>query len=174
MTTQSMRHFIAVAMVWLLAVGQTLACTSFIVSGRVTKSGRPMIFKNRDTGNLDNCMVAMQGERYRFMGVAAAKDTADSLEICSASKRQLVNARLRAVCGEDLTKYDKKLANSVQRIVKRGKIRNGNEYEKVRTYIDSIEGEPEHEALLQDLYRMTGDFESAVGDDPSLIGEEWR
>ena len=100
--------------------------------------------------------------------------TADSLEICSASKRQLVNARLRAVCGEDLTKYDKKLANSVQRIVKRGKIRNGNEYEKVRTYIDSIEGEPEHEALLQELYRMTGDFESAVGDDPSLIGEEWR
>ena len=100
--------------------------------------------------------------------------TADSLEICSASKRQLVNARLRAVCGEDLTKYDKKLANSVQRIVKRGKIRNGNEYEKVRTYIDSIEGGPEHEALLQELYRMTGDFESAVGDDPSLIGEEWR
>ena len=100
--------------------------------------------------------------------------TADSLEICSASKRQLVNARLRAVCGEDLTKYDKKLANSVQRIVKRGKIRNGNEYEKVRTYIDSIEGEPEHEALLQELYRMTGDFESAVGDDPSLIGEEWK
>ena len=100
--------------------------------------------------------------------------TADSLEICSASKRQQINARLRAVCGEDLTKYDKKLANSVQRIVKRGKIRNGNEYEKVRTYIDCIEGEPEHEALLQDLYRMTGDFESAVGDDPSLIGEEWR
>lgn len=100
--------------------------------------------------------------------------TADSLEICSASKRQLVNARLRAACGEDLTKYDKKLANCVQRIVKRGKIRNGNEYEKVRTYIDSIEGEPEHEALLQDLYRMTGDFETAVGDDPSLIGEEWK
>jgi hypothetical protein len=100
--------------------------------------------------------------------------TADSLEIGSVSKRQQINARLRAVCGEDLTKYDKKLANSVQHIVKRGKIRNGDEYEKVRTYIDSIEGEPEHEALLQDLYRMTGDFESAVGDDPSLIGEEWK
>ena len=100
--------------------------------------------------------------------------TADSLEICSASKRQLVNARLRAVCGEDLTKYDKKLANSVQRIVKRGKIRNGNEYEKVRTYIDSIEGGPEHEAVLQELYQLADEFEMAVGDDPSLIGEEWR
>ena len=100
--------------------------------------------------------------------------TADSLEICSASEREPVNARLRAVCGEDLTKYDKKLANSVQRIVKRGKIRNGDEYEKVRTYIDSIEGEPEHETLLQDLYRLVDDFETAVGDDPSLIGEEWK
>lgn len=100
--------------------------------------------------------------------------TADSLEICSASKRQQINARLRAACGEDLTKYDKKLANSVQRIVKRGKIRNGDEYEKVRTYIDSIEGEPEHEALLQDLYRLVDDFETAVGEDPSLIGEEWK
>ena len=100
--------------------------------------------------------------------------TADTLEKYIGSERQPINARLRAVCGEDLTKYDKRLANSVQRIVKRGKIRNGDEYEKVRTYIDSIEGEPEHEALLQDLYRMTGDFESAVGDDPSLIGEEWK
>ena len=99
---------------------------------------------------------------------------ADIMELYSVPEREPVNARLRAVCGEDLTKYDKKLANSVQRIVKRGKIRNGDEYEKVRTYIDSIEGEPEHEALLQDLYRMTGDFESAVGDDPSLIGEEWK
>ena len=99
---------------------------------------------------------------------------ADIMELYSAPEREPVNARLRAVCGEDLTKYDKKLANSVQRIVKRGKIRNGNEYEKVRTYIDSIEGEPEHEALLQELYRMTGDFEMAVGDDPSLIGEEWK
>ena len=104
--------------------------------------------------------------------------TADTLEKYVGSERQPINARLRAVCGEDLTKYDKRLANSVQRIVKRGKIRNDSEYEKVRTYIGCIECEPEpspeHEELLQDLYRLVGDFESAVGDDPSLIGEEWK
>ena len=103
---------------------------------------------------------------------------ADIMELYSVSEREPVNARLRAVCGEDLTKYDKRLANSVQRIVKRGKIRNDSEYEKVRTYIGCIECEPEpspeHEELLQDLYRMTGDFELAVGDNPSLIGEEWK
>ena len=100
--------------------------------------------------------------------------TADTLEKYVGSERQPINARLRAVCGEDLTKYDKRLANSVQRIVKRGKIRNGNEYEKVRTYIDSLEGEPEHETLLQELYQLADEFEMAVGDDPSLIGEEWK
>ena len=104
--------------------------------------------------------------------------SADMIELYSAPEREPVNARLRAVCGEDLTKYDKKLANSVQRIVKRGKIRNDSEYEKVRTYIGCIECEPEpspeHEELLQDLYRLVDEFEMAVGDDPSLIGEEWR
>lgn len=104
--------------------------------------------------------------------------TADTLEKYVGSERQPINARLCAVCGEDLTKYDKRLANSVQRIVKRGKIRNDSEYEKVRTYIGCIECEPEpgpeHEELQQDLYRLVGDFEIAVGDDPSLVGEEWK
>ena len=39
--------------------------------------------------------------------------SADMIELYSASEREPVNARLRAACGEDLTKYDKKLANSV-------------------------------------------------------------
>ena len=99
---------------------------------------------------------------------------ADIMELYSAPEREPVNTRLRAVCGEDLTKYDKKLSNNVQRIVKRGKIRNGDEYEKVRTYIDSIEGCSEHDVLLQELYQLTDEFEMAVGDDPSLIGEEWK
>ena len=99
---------------------------------------------------------------------------ADIMELYSAPEREPVNTRLRAVCGEDLTKYDKKLANSVQRIVKRGKIRNDSEYEKVRTYIDSIEGCSEHDVLLPELYQLADEFESAVGDDPSLIGEEWK
>lgn len=50
------------------------ACTSFIVSGRVTKDGRPMIFKNRDTGEQNNVVVVMQGELYRYMGIAAYWD----------------------------------------------------------------------------------------------------
>lgn len=54
--------------------GKALACTSFIISGKVTKDGRPMIFKNRDTGDPNNVVVVVQGERYRYMGIAAFWD----------------------------------------------------------------------------------------------------
>ena len=56
------------------ASGRTLACTSFIVSGKATKDGRPLIFKNRDTGDANNVVVDVQGELYRYMGIAASWD----------------------------------------------------------------------------------------------------
>ena len=57
-------------------VSRTMACTSFIISGKATKDGRPMIFKNRDTGDMNNVVVMMQGERFRFVGIAASWDKA--------------------------------------------------------------------------------------------------
>ena len=52
------------------------ACTSVIVSGRVTKDGRPLIYKNRDTKSLSNMTIVVQGPRYRYLGLVNAKDTA--------------------------------------------------------------------------------------------------
>lgn len=52
------------------------ACTSVIVSGRVTKDGRPMIFKHRDAGKLHNLVIVVQGQRYRYLGLVNAEDTA--------------------------------------------------------------------------------------------------
>ena len=52
------------------------ACTSFIISGKATKDGRPMIFKNRDTGDMNNVAVVVQGERFRFTGIVASWDKA--------------------------------------------------------------------------------------------------
>ena len=42
------------------------ACTSVIVSGRITKDGRPMLFKNRDTSNQNNVAVLVKGSIYRL------------------------------------------------------------------------------------------------------------
>ena len=60
-----------------LLVGAThsKACTSIIVSGKVTPDGRPYIFKNRDTHDLDNLAIQIQGSHYRFIGIVAAKDS---------------------------------------------------------------------------------------------------
>lgn len=52
------------------------ACTSVIVSGRVTKDGRPLIFKNRDTSALHNVSIVFQGQKYRYIGLVNAEDTA--------------------------------------------------------------------------------------------------
>ena len=51
------------------------ACTSIIVSGKVNPDGRPYIFKNRDTHDLDNLAIQIQGPRYRFIAIVATKDT---------------------------------------------------------------------------------------------------
>lgn len=50
------------------------ACTSFIVSGRVTPDGRPLALKNRDTPNLNNHVMIKQGERYKFIAVVSDDD----------------------------------------------------------------------------------------------------
>ena len=59
----------------LLAVYSASACTSFIVSGKATPDGRPLMFKNRDTGNLNNLAALVKGERYTYIGIFAANDT---------------------------------------------------------------------------------------------------
>ena len=59
----------------LLIVHPLLACTSVIVSGRVTKDGRPLIYKNRDTKTLSNMTIVVQGPRYRYLGLVNAEDT---------------------------------------------------------------------------------------------------
>lgn len=45
------------------------ACTSFIISGNATPSGKPMMFKHRDTGELNNRIAHFQGDKYAFMGL---------------------------------------------------------------------------------------------------------
>ena len=65
--------FLPVVLLFVFAC-KTVACTSFIVSGKATKDGRPMIFKNRDTGEVNNVVVVEQGDLYRYMGITAFSD----------------------------------------------------------------------------------------------------
>lgn len=55
----------------LLGAGMEImhACTSAIISGKVTPDGRPIMWKNRDTSDLLNCVRYMKGEKYNFIAI---------------------------------------------------------------------------------------------------------
>ena len=66
---------LVVLAVMMTEVQPLLACTSVIVSGRVTKDGRPTIFKHRDSGKVHNMMLVVQGKKYHYLGLVNAGDT---------------------------------------------------------------------------------------------------
>ena len=43
------------------------ACSSAVISGKVTPDGRPLLWKNRETGYLKNHMAYVKGEKYDFI-----------------------------------------------------------------------------------------------------------
>lgn len=47
----------------------SIACTSAIISGRVTSDGRPILWKNRDTDAAQNLIKYFYGGKYTFIGV---------------------------------------------------------------------------------------------------------
>lgn len=53
----------------LLFSDSLMACTSAVISGKVTPDGRPLLWKNRDTDFQQNCVKYFQGERYPFIAI---------------------------------------------------------------------------------------------------------
>ncbi len=55
--------------------GDMFSCTSFIISGKYTADGRPILYKNRDTGTLDNAVVFFTDGRYPYIGLVDSKNS---------------------------------------------------------------------------------------------------
>jgi len=51
---------------------ETTACTTFIISGKYTPDGRPILYKHRDTGTLDNALVFFTDGKYPYIGLVDA------------------------------------------------------------------------------------------------------
>lgn len=71
----------ALILLLLLMGGLTsMACTSAIISGSKTKSGRPLLWKHRDTGCLDNRVELIKGHDgcYEFVALFDATDPSDT------------------------------------------------------------------------------------------------
>lgn len=61
----------------LLTVSGEIAdgCTTFIISGKYTPDGRPVLFKNRDTDIMDNALVYFKDGRYDYIGLVTGDST---------------------------------------------------------------------------------------------------
>ena len=55
--------------------GEVWSCTTFLMSGKHTPDGRPLLFKNRDTGTLDNALVYFTDGKYDYIGIVDSKES---------------------------------------------------------------------------------------------------
>ena len=61
-------HF-ALLVELLTMVNSAFACTSAIVSGRFTKDGRPLLWKNRDASDIDNKLMYFTDGKFDYIGL---------------------------------------------------------------------------------------------------------
>lgn len=58
-----------VSLILLVPFNEAISCTSAIFTGKVTKDGRPLLLKHRDTGELNNRIEYFQGPKYGFLAL---------------------------------------------------------------------------------------------------------
>jgi hypothetical protein len=65
---------ITILSILLLFVYSSFACTTTIISGKATVDGRPLLFKHRDTGDLQNKVMFFDDGEYEYIGLVNSKD----------------------------------------------------------------------------------------------------
>lgn len=66
--------YVLAIVIAVLTVVPAEACTSAVISGRATKSGRPLLWKHRDTGTEWNHIEYLKGKRFAFTGLVNSAD----------------------------------------------------------------------------------------------------
>lgn len=66
-----------IGLLLLLVAHVVAACTTVIVTAKASKSGRPIIWKNRDTDSPENKFSYCKGEKYNFVGVYNLSDSTE-------------------------------------------------------------------------------------------------
>jgi len=70
-----MKSIVKICLVLVLIASFSYPCTSAIINAKASESGRPLLWKHRDTGALENKIVHMKGEKYAFTGVFNVSDS---------------------------------------------------------------------------------------------------
>jgi len=70
-----MKHKLAVLFVivaGIVSAVPAMSCTSVIISSKATTTGKPIMYKHRDTDDLNNRIGYFEGPKYRFIGLENA------------------------------------------------------------------------------------------------------
>ena len=73
---------------------ESISCTTAIVSGKFTVDGRPLIFKHRDSGALQNKIMYFTDGKYEYMGLVNSNDK-DGKEVwagCNSAGFAIMNS----------------------------------------------------------------------------------
>lgn len=63
------RFSICIISLFLILGSDALACTTFIISGKYTPDGKPILYKNRDTDEMNNSLVFFSDGKYKYIGL---------------------------------------------------------------------------------------------------------
>lgn len=66
-----------------------LGCTSIIITGKLTKDGRPLLLKQRDGGNENNRIESFHGEKYDFITLVNSEYVQKDLAWCGINEMGL-------------------------------------------------------------------------------------
>ena len=55
------------------------ACTTFLISGKSTPDGKPILYKNRDTDKLQNALVSFSDGKYKYVGLVDCSETSKNM-----------------------------------------------------------------------------------------------
>ena len=69
-----MNKFLIIIVIVFASVSLSKACTTAVISGKYTKDGRPMLWKNRDTWAVNNVLMYFDDGKYPYVGLVNSKD----------------------------------------------------------------------------------------------------
>jgi hypothetical protein len=73
------RKIISIILVVLSLNNSVNSCTTFIISGKYTSDGKPILFKNRDTDLMDNSLVYFKDGKFDYIALVDANSTWDKM-----------------------------------------------------------------------------------------------
>lgn len=69
------KYFLILLLSVVLNINELIACTSAIITGKITPDGRPLLWKHRDTGEDNNRIQFFKGEKFNFIALVNSPDS---------------------------------------------------------------------------------------------------